>query len=50
MSVQDSCTTKSDNLERALKKIHEIARNAAGGDYTYRGEPECFPKISSTLY
>jgi len=30
--------------------ILEIEEKSAGGDYIFRGEPECYPKVSSTLY
>ena len=33
-----------------LEKITEIANASADGDYIYRGEPECYEKISSNLY
>ena len=44
---------KSDSqneLNRVLGKIQEIVKKSADGDYIYRGEPECYPKISSNLY
>ena len=44
------------NLDRVLEKINEIAKEAADGDYIYRGEtshhqdpPDC-GKVSSSLY
>ena len=39
-----------DHLDDVLAKIGELARKSAGGDYIYRGEPECFPRVSSGLY
>ena len=30
--------------------ILEIEEKSAGGDCIFRGEPECYPKVSSTLY
>ena len=30
--------------------ILEIEDKASGGNYIFRGEPECYPKVSSTLY
>ena len=39
-----------NELNRVLKKIQEIVEKSADGDYIYRGEPECYPKVSSTLY
>ncbi|RKU36680.1 hypothetical protein C6495_03085 [Candidatus Poribacteria bacterium] len=43
-------TQQLDELNRVLEKIREIAEKSAGGDYIYRGEPNCYPKVSSTLY
>ena len=43
-------TQQSDDLNRVLEKICEVAEKSAGGDYVYRGEPACYPKVSSTLY
>lgn len=30
--------------------IGAIKEKSAGGDYIFRGEPECYPKVASTLY
>ena len=30
--------------------IHQINKKSANGDYIFRGEPECYEKVSSTLY
>ncbi|MDE0297432.1 MAG: tetratricopeptide repeat protein [Candidatus Poribacteria bacterium] len=38
------------NLDTVLEKIGEIVRASEGNDYIYRGEPECFDKVSSNLY
>ena len=43
-------TQQQDELNRVLEKICEIAEKSAGGDYIYRGEPACYPTVSSTLY
>ena len=43
-------TQQPDDLNRVLEKICEIAEKSTGGDYVYRGEPKCYPKVSSTLY
>lgn len=43
-------STQQNELNRVLEKIREIAEKSAGGDYIYRGEPDCYPKVSSTLY
>ena len=39
-----------NELSRILEKIDEIVKKSADGDYIYRGEAECFEKISSSLY
>ena len=33
-----------------MAKIAEIIEKSADGDYIYRGEPECYEKVSSNLY
>lgn len=33
-----------------FKLLQEIVEKSSEGDYIYRGEPECYCKISSTLY
>ena len=43
-------TQQLDELNRVLETIREIAEKSAGGDYIYRGEPDCYLKVSSTLY
>lgn len=40
----------SDDLDQVLAVIADLARQAAGGDYIFRGETECYPKVSSSLY
>ena len=37
-------------LRRVRKIIVKIEDKSASGDYIFRGEPECYPKVSSTLY
>ncbi|MDE0397201.1 MAG: tetratricopeptide repeat protein, partial [Candidatus Poribacteria bacterium] len=39
-----------ENFGGVLEKIREIVEKSADADYIYRGEPECYPKISSGLY
>ena len=39
-----------DQLNSVLEKIQEIVKLSANGDYLYRGEPECYDKVSSGLY
>ena len=41
---------QSDQLNSVLEKIQEIVKISANGDYLYRGEPECYDKVSSGLY
>lgn len=43
-------TNSHDELNKVLKKIQEIVEKSADGDYIYRGEPECYPKVSSSLF
>ena len=38
------------DLSRVLEKILEIAIASAESDYIYRGEQECYDKVSSNLY
>jgi hypothetical protein len=46
---QNSNEPQTD-LNRILEIISKIEKMSKNGDYIYRGEPECYPKISSTLY
>ena len=39
-----------DRLTEVLQKISELAQRAAYGDYLYRGEPEHYKRVSSSLY
>ena len=39
-----------DQSIKVLEKIQEIAEKSADGDYIYRGEPEHYKKVSSSLY
>ena len=51
--VKKSTREKPDSqelLRRVRKIIRKIEDKSAGGDYIFRGEPECYPKVSSTLY
>ena len=38
------------DLNRILEIISKIEKMSENGDYIYRGEPECYPKVSSTFY
>ena len=42
--------SQQNQLSRVLEKIQEIAEKSADGDYIYRGEPEYYSKVSSSLY
>ncbi len=48
MQIDDS--GQSDDLDAVLKIISGLARKSATGNYIYRGEPKCFPRVSSSLY
>ena len=39
-----------NELNRILEIIHEIIERSANGDYIYRGEPEDYGKVSSSLW
>ena len=38
------------SVAEVLSLIQEIVEKSANGDHVYRGEPECYPKVSSALY
>ena len=40
----------SDDLGEVLEVITDLAWKAAAGDYIFRGETECYPEVSSSLY
>ncbi len=48
-AMNDQSDSKNE-LSRILAKIQEIVKKSADGDYIYRGEPECYLKVSSNLY
>lgn len=39
-----------NELGRVLEKVQEIVEKSADGNYIFRGEPECYGKVSSNLY
>ena len=49
MNTPNGSNTQN-NLNCVLKKIAEIVKKSADGDYIYRGESECYDEVSSTLY
>ena len=42
--------TEQTELNRILEITGKIVKISADSDYIYRGEPECYPKVSSNLY
>ena len=43
-------STQQTELNRILEIIGKIAKITADGDYIYRGEQECYEKVSSNLW
>ena len=50
MMDQVSMTAQQDRISEILSIISEIAEKSTAGDFIYRGEPECYPSVSSSLY
>ena len=50
MSKPTPSKSSNDKFKPVLKILRYLAKKSAGGDYIYRGEPECYKKVSSTLY
>ena len=50
MNTENSTNLQNYYLNGLFRIINEIVDLSAGGNYIYRGEPRCYPKISSTLY
>jgi hypothetical protein len=48
--IVDMTNQGQDRLTEVLQKISELAQRAAYGDYLYRGEPEHYKRVSSSLY
>ena len=42
--------TQQTELNRIFEIINRIAETAAGGDYLYRGEPDHYEEVSSSLW
>ena len=40
----------NDKLDEVLKVVGLLAHRSSGGDYIFRGEPECYERVSSSLY
>ena len=49
MNKQNPNEPQTD-LNRILEIIGRIGNKYENGNYIYRGEPQCYPKVSSTLY
>ena len=50
MNVPSHPDAQNDSLSSILQIIYEITERSENGDYIYRGEPENYQKVSSTLY
>ena len=50
MNVPSHSGIQNDSLNSILQIIQEIVERSGNGNYIYRGEPENYPKVSSTLY
>ncbi|RKU33758.1 hypothetical protein C6499_00745 [Candidatus Poribacteria bacterium] len=50
MKMLTHTNSQIDHLSSPPDIIQEIAAKSEGCEYIYRGEPECYPKVSSTLY
>ena len=51
MNEQDeSKTPGADNMQAVLDVVNKLAQMSVRDTYLYRGEPECYPKVSSSLY
>ena len=48
--VANNGSSQQPDLDKVLEKINEISKKSADGDYIFRGEPECYDKVSSNLY
>ena len=49
MDAPNHSDPQNDSLNSILQIIHEIAEKTENGYYIYRGEPEKYEKVSSTL-
>lgn len=50
MSVNSDAASHNTGLDDVLKIVNELAQKSVAADYIYRGEPECYQKISSSFY
>ena len=49
MSIQNQSDGQTE-LNKVLEIIGKIAKKSADGDYIFRGESECYKKVTSNLY
>lgn len=49
MSIQNQSNSQTE-LNRVLEIIGRIAKMSADGDYIFRGESQCYKKVTSNLY
>ena len=50
MTAPNHSDFQEGNLDKVLAIVSLLARKSAGGDYIYRGEPDHYDKVSSSLY
>ena len=50
MSSQHNHSSPDGELDEVLSIINALARKSAGANYIYRGETQCYDKVSSSLY
>lgn len=49
-SAQDNKTFSSNTLDEVLEITQSLATKSSQGNYIFRGEPQCFEKVSSSLF
>ena len=50
MSTPTHSNSSNDQFDDMLAIINQLAKKLSGGDYIYRGEPEHYDNVSSSLY
>ena len=50
MSTPTHSDSSNDHLDEVLNIVKQLAEKSSDGDYIYRGEPEHYAKVSSSLY
>ena len=48
--MSNQSNTSNDKPRTVQDIINDIKEKSADGTYIFRGEPKCYPKVSSTLY